>query len=198
MMSARKILQDIDVSNLMLNILPGKKLALLSLVASLAACSESDNRGTVSITVTDTTPQADVGEVPLIDPQASLLERLDGSPVRLADFAGQHILLNYWATWCAPCIEEIPSLLNAAEQLGDDFEVLLVSDESAEKILDFLEDHEFGGNFLRLNQFFMVHGVSAVPSTVLYRADGEPAAHWLGAKEWDSSGMLTEIREAVE
>lgn len=54
--------------------------------------------------------------------------RLTGEPVSLADYRGQVVLLNVWATWCAPCREEMPSMQRLYEALqGEDFEILAVS-----------------------------------------------------------------------
>jgi thiol-disulfide isomerase/thioredoxin len=48
--------------------------------------------------------------------------RVDGTEGSLADYAGRHVVLNFWATWCAPCREEMPSLQNLHDTLGgEDF-----------------------------------------------------------------------------
>lgn len=53
---------------------------------------------------------------------------MSGQPVRLADYEGRVVLLNIWATWCAPCLEEMPSMQRLYEDLSDtDFEILAVS-----------------------------------------------------------------------
>ena len=44
----------------------------------------------------------------VVEPESSFVD-MDGNPVELSDFKGKRILLNYWATWCRPCIEEMPS-----------------------------------------------------------------------------------------
>src|SRR5690606_40012884 len=121
-----------------------------------------------------------------------LFQQLDGKPLSLSDFHGSNVLLNYWATWCAPCIEEIPSLLNAVEKLGDDYRLLLVSDEPADTISSFLSDNGFEGPFIRLTEAFSQHGVKAVPSTLLFNTEGQQVQQWLGNKEWDSAAMLAE------
>lgn len=46
-------------------------------------------------------------------------ERFDGTPVRLADYAGQPVVLNFWGSWCVPCVEEMPDLQRVHEALGD-------------------------------------------------------------------------------
>ena len=57
---------------------------------------------------------------------------LDGQPVRLSDYKGKVVLLNIWATWCAPCIEEMPSMQKLYQALkGSNFEILAVSVDQA-------------------------------------------------------------------
>jgi thiol-disulfide isomerase/thioredoxin len=53
---------------------------------------------------------------------------VDGTEGSLADYAGRHVVLNFWATWCAPCREEMPSLQNLHDALaGDDFNVVTLA-----------------------------------------------------------------------
>lgn len=123
---------------------------------------------------------------------------LQGEPVELDDYAGKKVFLNYWATWCAPCIREIPSIARASAALEDEnFVFLLASDESLETISDFIVDREFSGNFIKLNKFFGAWGINAVPSSELYDESGNLVVTWAGAFEWDSEEMLDAIRNGT-
>src|SRR5688572_18783836 len=51
----------------------------------------------------------------------SMYSDLEGKPINIADYAGKKVFVNYWATWCAPCIKEIPSIARAAEAMGEDY-----------------------------------------------------------------------------
>jgi len=63
---------------------------------------------------------------------------LDGQPVRLSDFRGKPVVLNFWATWCVPCRIEMPSLQRAHEQYGDELTILGVDvEESAAMVGDY-------------------------------------------------------------
>ena len=140
------------------------------------------------LTVTDVAPAA-------ADATASTYQDLMGKPLDLSVYAGKKVFLNYWATWCAPCIREIPSIARAASVLEqENFVFLLASDESVETISDFLADREFTGNFIKLNGFFGSHGIDAVPSSVLYDETGAIVKTWPGSFEWDSPEMLAELR----
>lgn len=142
-----------------------------------------------AVSITAVTPSADA--------TATMYQTLEGQPLELSAYAGKKVFLNYWATWCAPCIREIPAIARAAEELEDEnYVFLLASDESLDTINEFLLDREFKGNFIKLNGFFGAHGIDAVPSSVLYDEAGTELRTWGGAYEWDSPEMLAQIREA--
>ena len=123
---------------------------------------------------------------------------LQGQPLDLASYAGKKVFLNYWATWCAPCIREIPSIARASAELEDEnYVFLLASDESLETIGDFLADREFTGNFIKLNKFFGAWGIEGVPSSELYDENGALVVTWAGPFEWDSPQMLDAIRNGT-
>ena len=77
-------------------------IATLALLAQLSACGEP---------VAIPTFGQPVAEIALPD--------LEGKTVRLSDFRGEVVLVNFWATWCPPCVEEMPSLQKLQEVLGD-------------------------------------------------------------------------------
>jgi thiol-disulfide isomerase/thioredoxin len=71
-------------------------------------------------------------------------EKPDGSPFSLEDLNGKVVFIDVWATWCAPCLEARPKVIDIANKFKDNpnFEVLMVSvDDSREKWLDFLKDN---------------------------------------------------------
>jgi thiol-disulfide isomerase/thioredoxin len=76
----------------------------------------------------------------VIDTAKPLVERikladLDGKEISLASLKGKTVFLNFWATWCKPCVKEMPSMDKAYKELqGDDFVFLAASDEGIERI----------------------------------------------------------------
>jgi len=105
------------------------------------------------------------------------LQDLSGSSVSLADFRGQPVIINFWATWCAPCRIEMPELQASFEKYKEDGLVILAldQDESAEVVRSFFHD-EFGLTFtplLDVDQAVAVqYGVFNFPSSFFINSDG--------------------------
>ena len=165
----------------------------LALLFLLFACTEVEER------IEEGPLQA--GSISIADIQIeatgveSTFQDLGGRPMEISNFSGRKLIVNYWATWCGPCIREIPALTRAAEILGPEgYVFVLASDEPLDTIRSFIAENEFSGNFIKLNTFFAIHGIQAVPSTVIYDEFGQELNSWLGAYEWDSQELLTELR----
>ncbi len=146
---------------------------------------------------TITSPQITISNVaPATAVVSSTFQDLLGNPLELSAYAGKKVFVNYWATWCAPCIREIPALTKAAAILEpENYVFLLASDETLEKINDFLLDRDFTGNFIKLTTYVGTQGINVMPSSVLYDEKGEVINRWTGAFEWDSPEMLAELRQ---
>lgn len=105
------------------------------------------------------------------------LQDLDGNSHRLSDFAGQPVIINFWATWCGPCRIEMPELQAAYAQYQDDGLVILAVDqaESADAVRRFFVE-EMGLTFTPLldseQQVSRLYGVTAFPSTFFVNGDG--------------------------
>ena len=172
--------------------MPAKFIFTALIALMLTACSESGQDQTL------TTPSAAEILASLqsdSDPESTMYQTLSGQALDLNVFAGKKVFVNYWATWCAPCIREIPSINRAAEALeSENYVFVLASDESQETIAEFLEERQFEGNFIKLNDYFGAHGIHAVPSSLLLDEKGEVIRRWDGSFEWDSPEMLAQLR----
>ena len=119
----------------------------------------------------------------------------DGAPVTLADYKGKVLLVNFWATWCAPCEREMPSLgaLQTARG-GDAFQVIAISVDSKEDAAYAAQRlTELGAANLTFHiatpeQYEVVYdsGVRGFPTTILYDADGAEIARLEGDADWTS------------
>ena len=131
---------------------------------------------------------------------ASPLTDEAGAEFDIADFEGRPLMINFWATWCAPCIAELPALSRAAEALaGDGVTVLLVSIDrgGAKKATPFLEKHGVTGalrGFDPKARLSREMGVRGLPTTILLSAGQDSAWRFVGPFEWDDQAMLTLVR----
>tara|TARA_B100000676_G_C17916391_1_gene752920 strand:+ start:331 stop:900 length:570 start_codon:yes stop_codon:yes gene_type:complete len=117
----------------------------------------------------------------------------DGNEKVVSDFQGQVLLINFWATWCAPCIRELPSIaaLHDAEA-GRRFKVLAISADfnGAKVAAPFLQKLGLEKLPLYLDpemEFARAVGVKSLPTTILIDRRGNITGHLVGIAEWDSA-----------
>jgi thiol-disulfide isomerase/thioredoxin len=121
------------------------------------------------------------------------LADLDGHPISLDRFKGKTIFLNFWATWCKPCIREMPSIDSAQRLLSKNGIVfLLASDETPEQIKEFKEHYQFDLNFVRLTNMEEL-SLYGLPTTYIYNPKGENVFAETGYRKWDDSSNIEMI-----
>jgi len=164
--------------------------AVLVLCATLAA----GPAGAAKLALSDPKPLPEV-----------TFENADGEQVSLADFRGQVVVLNLWATWCAPCRVEMPSLdrLQAEHGAGDDLEVVALSLDrgNIDKIKLFFE--EVGVAHLDIYRDPTAQASRALlapglPTTVVIDREGHEIGRVLGPAEWDGEATVALLRAAME
>lgn len=165
-------------------------LSLLLITAS--ACQVKQEQETVNSSEEPPAVESNKDESPLS--RIELID-LDGKDIDLNSYQGKPIFLNFWATWCRPCIAEMPSIVRAQEELGpDDYVFLLASDESAKKITRFKELQDFPLDFVRLESGFMNLGITSIPTTLIIDRNGEVVMDHVGALTWDSPDMIAKLK----
>lgn len=116
--------------------------------------------------------------------------------ITLKSLKGEGIVMNIWATWCAPCVREMPALDNLAKKLeGTGVRILAVSEDR--KALNKVPPFFAANNIKNLALYYDERaelsrklGVSGLPTTVLIHADGTVAGRVLGVLEWDSPEVV--------
>jgi thiol-disulfide isomerase/thioredoxin len=133
-------------------------------------------------------------------PQLSLRD-LAGQPVNLADFRGKVVLVNFWATWCAPCIEEMPSMQRLRDKLAlAGFEVLAVNyQEGRARINDFLKKRPLNLTILRDHDgsVRIGWGVRVFPTSFVIDTDQRIRYTVTGDVDWSSPKVESQIRELL-
>lgn len=128
----------------------------------------------------------------------------EGNPLTLTDWKGKVVLLNLWATWCAPCRKEMPQLDELQRQLGSDrFEVVALSAdragvEGARKFFDQIKVQS-----LKIYVDSSARATSALkaigmPTTLLIDAEGREIGRLVGPAEWDGDDAKRLIQAALD
>jgi thiol-disulfide isomerase/thioredoxin len=125
-----------------------------------------------------------------------------GEPASLQDFRGKPVLLNLWATWCAPCVAEMPTL-DALAAGRDDIEVLAVSQDmaGAAKVDAFFAERKFRMLEPYLDpELSLMTGlkVDTLPTTILYDASGREVWRMTGMEDWQDERAAALIAEAFK
>jgi thiol-disulfide isomerase/thioredoxin len=136
-------------------------------------------------------------DTPRPAPELAFTSR-DGTPLRLADFRGRVVLVNLWATWCGPCVREMPSLDRLQAQFGDRLLVLAISEDrgGAHVVDPFLEKLALAHLAIFLDassaaqQAFKVRGL---PTSFLINRDGRILGSLEGGAEWDAPDMVARL-----
>ena len=127
-----------------------------------------------------------------------------GKELTLNDFKGRLTLVNFWATWCAPCRKEMPSLEVLSNQIGGDtFQVVTIATmrSSEEAVKKFFNDN----NIIGLPKFrdpkgylARASGVAALPLTILLDRNGNEISRLIGDADWAQDETIEFIKKAIE
>ncbi len=131
-----------------------------------------------------------------------ILDR-DSRPFHIKSFQGKPVLINFWATWCPPCVAELPALDRAAEMLAGKISVLLISVDRGgiKKALPFLLDRGISRPHYAFDPKGTLSremGVKGLPTSFLLSADQSHSWTYIGPREWDHFEMISELRHKTE
>jgi thiol-disulfide isomerase/thioredoxin len=127
----------------------------------------------------------------------------DGTPHHLAEFAGKGLVLNLWATWCVPCVAEMPALAAMAQAVaGERIAVLPLSSDrgGAQVVRKFYAQHDIQALQVWLDpkgEAARGWGARGLPTTLILDRQGREVARLEGAVDWSGAASLAELRRLV-
>lgn len=165
-------------------LLTGALLAGLLMLSSLATAAER-------------TMDPESGRPPAGD---FVLGSMTGDDYRLEDLRGQWVLVSFWATWCSPCVKEMPAMERMYQDLaGEGLEILAVhAGPGGDQVGEFLERVPVSFPVL-LDEDLSFGGweVMALPTAVLVDPAGRRAFRAVGPREWDTPAMKAFLRDLM-
>lgn len=125
------------------------------------------------------------------------LADLAGDSFDLKKYAGKTIFLNFWATWCKPCIAEMPAIEKAQNILNtEEIVFLIASSETIEEIDAFKKAHSFNFNYCQIqnSEEFVFQ---ALPTTYIFNAKGDLVFSESGYRKWDEKNNINMILKII-
>ena len=129
-----------------------------------------------------------------------LLERSDGTRIPLQALRGGVRLVHFWATWCPPCVDELPGLLATAHKLAPDGLTLIAisMDDDWAVIRSFFSGHVPANVYRAVDKdAYRSYDVAALPDTYLVPGNGRLTLRYGGARDWLSAAALEHLRRQL-
>ena len=136
---------------------------------------------------------------PAIDLPVIALTDLSGHPVSLQTYAGHPLFINFFATWCGPCMRELPELADLRSKLSDQkLQVICISDGPVEKLKNIQE--RFGNGLVILHAEKELHdmGIYTYPTNYIYNSDGRKVYEQVNPDDWESAPVVERIKNLIE
>ncbi len=180
-------------------------LAVPIAILALAACSKMEQEPANEVQAT-----AEAGPVKGVDrshrgkaaPDAIFTDP-DGGEISLAEFKGVPVLVNLWATWCAPCVKELPTLdkLAGSHRVGGQLGVIAISQDagpqvSVDAFLDKLKAQDLGAYHDPKMGLSGALGAEVLPTTILFDAQGREVWRYVGDLDWTGEEAARLLAEA--
>jgi len=128
-----------------------------------------------------------------------IVRDLDGRTLDLRELRGEVVFLNFWATWCGPCVAEMPSIQRLHDQIaGDGVRFVVVSDEDPETVRRFRREKGFTFPiYIRDGALPGIFSVSAIPTTFVLDRNDQVVFRHSGSARWDADTSVAFLRRLL-
>jgi thiol-disulfide isomerase/thioredoxin len=134
-------------------------------------------------------PDTDIAKIKLVE--------LNGEPIDLAQYEGKAVFINFWATWCKPCIQEMPTIESVREKLQDENVIfLLASNEEPDQIEKFKKKNSYNFQYVHLENLEALN-IQALPTTFIYNPEGKLKFSETGYRIWDEPKNIDLITKII-
>ena len=163
------------------------KLILIVLVV-LVSCKEKESANNKDKPAVKSKVESEFDKIKLTE--------LDGTPIDLHQYEDKTIFINFWATWCGPCIQEMPSIQKAKSSLKDeDIVFLFASNEEVEAIEAFRKKQSYDFHYVRVENLEHLN-IMALPTTYIFNSNKKLVFSEMGYRKWDSKNNIDLIINA--
>lgn len=166
------------------------RLVLISIIVLLTACSQQqdpqDEQSNIKALVGENTAVLESKSGQASDAFEFSYPDLEGKTVKLSDYRGKWVVVNFWATWCPPCRKEIPDFVKFKKEFGEKIEILGINNEDAgnSKIEDFVFEYEINYPILRADVYqpsdFSSENTRGLPTTIIFNPQGVEVSKRVG------------------
>jgi len=127
---------------------------------------------------------------------------LDENTVKMSNYRGKVIFLNFWATWCMPCVAELPSINKLYNQFKDkDIVFLLISNENIDKVKKYKQRKNYDVPFYindENSNIAKMYYSRRIPTTFIINKKGQVIKASSGPEDWDDKEFVETVRELVQ
>ena len=125
---------------------------------------------------------------------------MDGNDLSLSSLKGKVVFLNFWATWCPPCIKEMPSMQKLYDKFKNkDFVMIALSSEDKNTVKQFLNKNKYTFHIVsdELN-LFIEYNISSIPTTFIINGDGYIIGGIIGSTDWSKKEAVDFFDKIIE